>query len=154
LAIYPEMVVIPVYHKVRVTFVDVQAWLNRLHALVNLFLKGTTGVIWDVRLTTVNEFKKALRDSKPTDIVRQKLLFTGLPKYMWQATLSADGVELLECLVDATDIMQSAPFVVLHCYNSDLQAAVHDALSEPSLHDALWKLLTPRFAELLKSKVN
>jgi len=154
LAIYPEMVIIPVYHKVRVTFVDVQAWLNRLHALLSLFLKGATNVVWDVRLTTVNEFKKALRDSRPTDTVRQKLLFTGLPKYMWQATLSAGGVELLECLVDATDIMQSAPFVVLHWHNSDLKVAARDALSEPSLHDALWKVLTPRFAELLKSKVN
>ena len=153
LAIYPEMVVIPVYHKVRVTFVDVQTWLTRLHALVNLFLKGATEVAWDVRLTTVNEYKRALRAAKPTDPMRQKLLFAGLPKYMWRATLSAGGIDLLECLVDATDIMQSAPFLVVLWYSAALKAEVREALSEPSLHDALWTLLTPRFAEMLKSTI-
>jgi hypothetical protein len=152
LTIYPEMVVIPVYHKIRVTFVDVQTWITRLHAVVNLFLKSAGRLEWDLRLITVNDYKKSLRDSKPRDPVRRQLLVTGLPKYMWRASLHANGTELMECLVDATDMMQSAPFQIILWHSDTLKDEVHKALVEPSLRDVLRQVLTPHFAEMLIRK--
>lgn len=149
LALYPEMIVVPVYRKIRVTFVDVQQWLTRLHALLSILLKGSGRLEWDVRLTTVNEYKKELRDSTLAEATRSELLLTSLPRYMWCAVLAVDDVILLECLVDATDMMQSAPFLVMLWHNEDLKAAVHTHLLDPSLRDVLRRTLTPRFAEMV-----
>ena len=152
LTIFPEMIVIPVYHKIRVTFVDVQKWLTRLHALVSIFLKAAGRLEWNLRLVTVNEYKKGLRESKLTESVRTELLLTSFPKYMWRAVLSAGNVDLLECLVDATDMMESAPFQVMLWHSSALKIAVHKTLMEPSLKDVLRQTLTPRFAEMLAER--
>lgn len=152
LALYPEMIVVPVYPKIRVTFVDVQQWLTRLHALLSVLLKGTGRLEWDLRLITVNEYKKGLRDSQLTEGTREELLLTSLPRYMWRAVLTADNAVLLECLVDATDMMQSAPFQVMLWHNEDLKVAVHKTLQDQSLKDVLRRTLTARFAEMLLKK--
>jgi hypothetical protein len=150
LALYPEMIVVPVYNKVRVTFLDVQKWLTRLHALLGIFLKTAGRLEWDLRLTSINEYKSFLRDSNFDEGSRRNLLLSTFPKYMWRATLRANDIDLLDCLVDATDMMQSAPFHVMIWHSQALKAEVHKALIDPSLADVLRATLTARFAELLK----
>lgn len=152
LALYPEMIVVPVYRKIRVTFVDVQQWLTRLNALLSILLKGSGRLEWDVRLTTVNEYKKELRDATLAEATRRELLLSSLPRYMWRAVLSADNIKLLECLIDATDMMQSAPFLAMLWHSEDLRDAVHATLLDPSLKDVLRRTLTARFSEMVLDK--
>jgi hypothetical protein len=152
LTLLPEMLVIPVYHKIRVTFVDVQKWLTRLDAVVGLFLKSANRLEWDLRLTTINEYKRLLHQSKMAETEREELLYARFPKYMWRATLRADDVDLLDCLVDATDMMQSAPFQTMIWHSAPLKAEVHNALLDPALKDVMRSTLTPRFAAILLEK--
>ncbi|MCI0640637.1 MAG: hypothetical protein L0Y72_07140 [Gemmataceae bacterium] len=43
LALYPQVVVVPVYHKIRVTFLDVQQWLTRMTEVMQTLLTQETG---------------------------------------------------------------------------------------------------------------
>jgi len=143
------MVVVPVYHKIRVTFVDVQKWITKLHELFSVFLKGVP-LEWDLHLVTVNLFKEEVRNSSRYFHIRRKLLLKPFPKYLWRAVLSAGKIEVFECLVDATDMMQSAPFIDMFWYHNDLKAAVGEALTDPSISDVVEETLTPRLAEVLR----
>jgi hypothetical protein len=152
LTLFPEMIVVPVYHKIRVTFVDVQKWLTKLDALLSIFLKGIAALEWDVHLTTVNEYKKHLRASTTSHASRNEILLTSLPKYMWHAVLRAGSTDLFECMVDATDMTESAPFQFMLWHNEALKQNFHQALIEPTLKPVLDATLTPRFAELLRKQ--
>jgi hypothetical protein len=152
LALYPEMIVVPVYHKIRVTFLDVQKWLTKLDALLGVFLKGASALEWDLYLTTVNEYKKELRDTALSQPRSNDLLVMSFPKYMWRAIYRAGDIRLFECMVDATDMTESAPFHLMLWHNDALKQNVHQALTDPSLQDVLNVTLTSRFADILREQ--
>ncbi len=58
-ALFPFVIIVPVYHKIRVTFLDVLKWLTRLHRNVVQMLK-VPGAEWDLHLTTTNIYKKQI----------------------------------------------------------------------------------------------
>src|SRR5947209_3663344 len=60
-ALFPDMIVVPVYHKIRVTYLDVLAWLTRLHRNVVQHL-GVAGAEWDLHLITTNAYKNLVKD--------------------------------------------------------------------------------------------
>jgi hypothetical protein len=106
----PRAVVIPVYGKIRLTFVDIQIWLSRLSNIPR-YLRWKQ-IEWDIYLTRTNERKSELRTkhelANDKDLVR--LLVRQHPRFAWRSLLRVEGTPVLEVLADATDIERSFPF--------------------------------------------
>ena len=154
LTLYPKVVIVPVYHKIRVTFLDVQIWLIRLNNAVFQLLQspGTSlDLEWDISLQTTNGYKKILKRSLiAKDRIEQLLLFQH-PRFIWRVLLRVGGVSALELLVDATDMARSLPIYQAVWLNQAVYAPVFQLLNEPALENTMIEYLTKRFYKFLKT---
>jgi hypothetical protein len=121
-----ECVLIPIYHKLRITF-------ETIHDSVlffDLFFeqlreKGFLPSLaqrleWEIYLTTINELKKDLFNSKALNgSYRKNTLTENMPRFIWRATAHNQDSPVLDLLFDATDIEQG---------NFFLRAIEHDLL--------------------------
>ncbi len=152
LTLYPKVVIIPVYHKIRVTFLDIQTWLIRLNAVFQLLQSqgAQLDLEWDIFLQTTNGYKKSLKGSGVAkDRIQQLLLFQH-PRFIWQCHLRVSGVSALELLVDATDMARSFPIYQAVWHNQAVHAALTPLLNEQSLENIMIQYLTKRFYDFLK----
>lgn len=148
----PNTLLIPLYHKIRIPFrsalttvIDLDnlvEWLRQLN-LVPLSQR----LIWDIYLTTVNEFKEEFAHSATVPAqYRREVLLQAMPRFIWQATAESDGVKVLDLLFDATDIEQGSFFVRAVEYDVNLAYLLRSLAKTPSLvgrpkTEPLWKVL-------------
>jgi hypothetical protein len=114
----PDALLIPLYHKIRVPFVrvyqEVRAFDKYLRTLRTLpdddgddISAGPAVDIpeleWDIRLTTVNDYKReCIGDARVSE--RRSILESRMPKFIWLARgISADRGEI-DLLFDATGL--------------------------------------------------
>ena len=149
------VLLIPLYNKIRITFLDVaQDWLARLHGVFSsLALNPSADFEWDVRLTTTNNFKRQALVSVPAADERERLLLKPQPRFMWSATLRVFGTDVLELLIDATDMALSFPVRELIWHHSGFKIAAKSLLENALLQASLADALTPRFLTFLKKKI-
>jgi hypothetical protein len=103
-------VTVPIYNKIRLTFLEVQASITPLHALFAGVLSEPIRIEWDVHLILSNELKRELRsDTNLTTTVRESLLLTHHPRFWWRATVRYAGLPFCHLLFDATGIARSFP---------------------------------------------
>lgn len=108
--LYPIAVAVPIYNKISLTFLEVQAWITPLHALFAAVLPDPGRIEWDVSLVLSNDLKTELRsDANLTSEVRESLLLTHHPRFWWRATMRYAGLPFCHLLFDATGIARSFP---------------------------------------------
>jgi hypothetical protein len=109
----PEVVLIPVYHKIRIPFGRIQTDLMAFDSILNevrkvllkQFSTQLPKIEWDVYLTTVNDLRRDLFANAVAS-VKFEALTRPMPKYIWRATAIASNTPVFELLFDATDIEQ------------------------------------------------
>ncbi|HTZ95424.1 MAG TPA: hypothetical protein VMB18_03435 [Terriglobales bacterium] len=150
----PEVVIIPLYAKIRLAYLEVLPWLKRLGELITIAsLPGTFE--WDLSLMTSNDFKEKARTGEigvPQERL-EKLLVEGHPRYIWRAILMRNAIPLVEFLVDTTAMTQSFPINQLWWHDNILKATIGQLLQVSLVEDPLKQLLTVRFFEFLRSTV-
>ncbi len=145
LVFVPTVVVIPIYNKVRVTFLEAQAWLTRLHFVFGVLLRQPGSLQWDLFLDESNQLKRDLKDSSLADAMRLDLLSLAHPRYVWRGALSADGTKVLEVLIDATDMARSLPVYRVVWQNEQLRDAFNRLLAMKQFEAGLIKTLGEPF---------
>ena len=108
LMMQPEALIVPVYNKIRVTFIDVTKWLERLHSVIESILPGLS-LEWDVYLKFSNDYKTSLRRRASSGNMKTEELLLHHPRFIWRAILRLNNLELCELLFDATDMARSLP---------------------------------------------
>jgi hypothetical protein len=152
LAIYPLVVIVPVYHKIRLTFLDVHKWIYRFNGFLSLMFPSNTNLEWDIHLTTTNEYKISLKqEGKVKDTTLQEVLLKQHPKYIWRSKLSLDGTLLLEVLADATDMARSFAIYQIIWYEDAVMKLANQLLSNSKIEQRLVSILTQRFYAFLKT---
>jgi len=112
--LYPVAVTVPIYNKIRLTFLEVQAWITPLHALFSGVLPEPVRIEWDVHLILSNDLKRELKnDPNLGSSVRESLLFTHHPRFWWRATMLYAGLPFCHLLFDATGIARSFPLTTV-----------------------------------------
>ena len=113
-----ECVLIPIYHKLRITF-------KTIHDSVLFFdlffeelrKKGflpslAQRIEWEIYFTTINKLKKDLFNSKALNgSYRKNALTESMPRFIWRATAYTKDGPVLDLLFDATDIEQGNFFL-------------------------------------------
>lgn len=122
----PDIILVPLYHKIRIPFSLVQDAVIQFDSFVESlrqqqFLPLSERLRWDVFLTTVGDFKKDVLATSGLDPdLRLDTLSSCLPRFLWRATAECAGVRVLDLLFDATDIEQGHYFVEAVKYHQQL----------------------------------
>ena len=109
----PRILLIPLYHKIRIPYADVFRAVIELDGfLKTLSLPKTHSALrdleWDIHLTTVNDLKVDLQRSVAlSGAARLKWLTYSMPHFLWRATARSNNDRTLDVLFDATDIHTS-----------------------------------------------
>jgi len=153
--VFPVAVVVPVYNKIRLTFLDLQKWIAPLDVVLSGIGPGGRRVEWDVHLILSNEFKGELRsDSQLDREIRENLLLTHQPRFWWRAVMRLDGLALCELLFDATGIARSFPLSAIVWRVEGFALAVEKALDDPIKRDFLLNALrSEEFVEFLRESI-
>jgi hypothetical protein len=120
---YPDIILVPLYHKIRIPFDTVEEIIVCFDAFIEKFratklINLDERLEWDIFLTTNNKFKssilhsKGLRHDKKLNILKEQM-----PRFIWRAIAYCKDNSILELLFDATDIEQS--FFMLNAIGYD-----------------------------------
>jgi hypothetical protein len=149
--IYPRTVIVPVYHKIRVTFQDVEKFLLKFTEVLQLIHSPQKSIEWDLHLTSTNEYKDLIK--RPSNISREtkmRILLSAQPKYFWRAILRIENQNVMELLADATDMSRSFPIFFAVWYNQEDKSTLHNYLETDKFKDATVKALGVPFWSFLK----
>ncbi|MGV8075581.1 MAG: hypothetical protein AB2L11_13625 [Syntrophobacteraceae bacterium] len=149
----PDILLIPVYHKIRIPFDVVHDTVLSFNDNVIEVLRGAEILTlsecleWDIYLTTVNSLKTdILRSARPAGNKRYASLLKNLPRFLWRATGICENEPVIDLIFDATDIEQS-PFLVYAIeYDTTLFSLLREISRMPqalsiSKGDLEWKIL-------------
>lgn len=100
---------LPLYNKIRIPYQLVAERIlvfdAGLRTLARVLSAPIDELVWDVRLSTVNDYKAAI--AAGVDVAngqREKVLTTRLPRFIWVATGRRQADTVVEIVFDATDI--------------------------------------------------
>jgi len=155
--LYPMAVVVPIYNKIRLTFLEVQAWITPLHAVFAGAFPEPARIEWDVSLVLSNDFKRELKsDTNLSSGVRESLLLTHHPRFWWRATMRYAGLPFCHLLFDATGIARSFPLSTVIWPVEALAIFMKRALDDanPSNPAIRQMLKTDRYVQFLRETVD
>lgn len=137
----PHVIIIPVYNKIRVTFLGIQKWINILHEIIEVLLESqefeTNNLEWNIYLFTSNELKSCVKEEDISSKCKEKLLLTHHPRFIWCATLSIREKnddssyrikKIVDFLADATDIPHGFPIYQALWYQEELRIELNDLM--------------------------
>jgi len=109
-----DIILIPLYNKVRIAFNTIQSLIIYFDRFIEVmrgkgFLSSGQRLEWDIRLTTINQFKNNI--SKLTCLtgdLKRSILLNRMPRFLWRATARCEETYVLDLLFDATDIEQGS----------------------------------------------
>lgn len=112
----PKHLIVPLYHKIRVTFLDVYKEVSKFDSTFERFRKSapdffksyfTNRLIWDIHLSDANTVRRSVFNNPSLNIkIRKNTLTKNMPRYIWRATALREGAPVLEILFDATGLSQ------------------------------------------------
>jgi hypothetical protein len=103
----PRILLVPLYHKIRVPLESVLSAVAALDRWVSSKLGLGRAVVWNVELSSNAIFKlEVSKDTGIAEYFRLKTLMSDLPRYMWRVSAYSDDQRLFDLLFDATDLLQ------------------------------------------------
>lgn len=115
---FPTLVMVPLYPKIRITDALIQdlalGLTKTMQAVLSDFrdLPSVNRLEWDIRLSTVNDFKESLRNASGVDApTRLRVLSMAWPRFLWIADLIDNDEVAVSFVIDATDV-ESGPLVL------------------------------------------
>jgi len=119
----PEILIIPLYHKIRIPFKSILLIVEKFNNLITIVAR-TLGfpipyIEWDIYLSISSDFKSDIIEKNLIKgKKREKILKMLLPKYVWRAIGKVNDKETFEFLFDATDLEQGKKILLFIDYDS------------------------------------
>ena len=126
-------VIIPLYHKIRIKFEEVEVLINALDYIFwNIFDKGDyfkEDISWDVYLDYSETFKGKVKKHL-SGLKLHTILQKSLPKYIWVANCFVGSNKAMTIVFDATDLSVNmyALFAIFH--NEKFRTRLYYGLSQ------------------------
>jgi hypothetical protein len=122
----PVALLLPLYNKIRIPFTrplgDLLEFDGALAALGIGAISDT--LIWNLRLTTVHRLKSEVLSARVDPELREEILGSGLPRFMWHASATNAAGVVADILFDATDIDSGRYIARIDVHNVHLRAVV------------------------------
>ena len=146
----PEILMIPLYHKIRIRFSYIREIVEHFDVIIealktNNLINLRSKLLWDVHLTTVNDYKSEILNSNALrGESKRKVLTQGLPRFLWRAKAYCGTDIILDLIFDATDIEQASFLQTAIVYDESLckQLTIFSkSLDASSKSQPAWKIL-------------
>lgn len=137
-----SVLLIPLYHKIRIPFQDIQGSVILFDSFLDMFLLNGQLPLpkrceWDIRLSTINVLKAELLSSENLPADRKRTVLTNrMPRYMWRATARSANRVVLDLLFDATDLIQGSYFICAVEYDQALSDFLRALARQPNVQTA------------------
>jgi hypothetical protein len=155
LVMRPKVVIIPIYHKIRLNFLHVHSAVKKVNTVFQQILFPEDNLEWDIHLTTTNEYKRDIRDEGIlTGSMLEKVLLKQQPLYIWRILFKVNSIAIGELHVDATDIARPLPFFDALWYNDTFKKRLAGVLERDNFRQRFVEVLTPQFTNILIATVN
>lgn len=155
--IYPVVVIVPLYHKIRINFLEAMNWVTSVNAALGSACSKVIPnekVEWDIHLKRSNDFKIKLGSSDPTERERlSSILVKDHPRFVWSARATVAGKCIVEFLLDATGIARSFPMYIGIWHRQDVLTEVKRVITEPAHRRILLQAASDEFWEELAKKI-
>jgi hypothetical protein len=123
-----EILIIPLYHKIRIPFYSILMVINQVKGL-QVLINNAPGLPnyplfeWDIFLADISEFKTDMLTNTliSSGDYREELVKESYPKYLWRAIGFIGGVRKVEFLFDATDIDQGEYYLKYISYDANTE---------------------------------
>jgi len=157
-----NLILIPLYHKIRIPFeVVFDASMRFDNSFIEVLrVQGVIPFIkerleWDIYLITINDLKSEIFNStKIESNLRLEILSCSLPHFIWRATATHEGDNVLDLLFDATDIEQSQFFLRAIEYDQELSEVLREIAKAPSLEKTFQTIPEGKIIEWFKQQSN
>lgn len=128
-------IIIPLYPKIRISYVDIEPLVRGYDTLLSLFLNKyiKKDLVWDIRVLLNQNYKEELQLelNPPSDYPEKLHLLTqSLPKYLWVADCYIAENKFLQIIFDATGVSQAMLGLQVIIHNDDLKSLIIDALEQ------------------------
>lgn len=165
-----DLGIVPVYHKIRLTFTDVYHVLGQLTVAILLPLgaldmqkvqikeEETYLPFYDVYLSGLSELKKDIRAAAHLGVEqRSSILFGAHPRFLWRAVLlSKDKQPLVELLLDATDMERALPVYQIIWWDQELMkraAARWNIKDDNSIREIIARSFSKKLTDILNASI-
>jgi hypothetical protein len=112
----PTQIIVPVYPKIRLTYLQALKWLTRLAATAE-GVAASPASAWDLYLIDTNAYKENLRGSKLVGRRKMNQLTSNQPRFFWRCIFANQGSERFEMLIDATGFDRSFPIFSVNYFD-------------------------------------
>jgi hypothetical protein len=129
----PVFVMVPVYHKVRLSFIDLQQWISRFTQAATTVLPTTPEPEWITSLTDTNQMKKQVKASGLDSAVIDRVLLSAQPRFIWSARMEVGERPVVEILFDATGMRRSQVAFDVLWYEPAFKALFAKVLERPTV---------------------
>jgi len=121
----PDIVLIPLYKKIRIPFSDVQDTIIHYNTIIDTpikkgFLDSQDSLEWEIYLISVEDLKTEIFESNLSNVEKARILRFEMPKYIWRSTAFWNDSKVFDLLFDATDIKQGPFFLTAIEYNLEM----------------------------------
>ncbi len=119
-------IIIPLYHKIRITYEDVEKIVVGVNELINLIYN--LDLAWDITLQYSEKFKA---DSKIYELnLAKNIHFISMPKYIWVGKCIFNNKLLFEIIFDATDIAIGMFGFAIYFHNNYIKETLGEFISK------------------------
>jgi hypothetical protein len=142
--LYPRVIVIPIYNKIRVTYTGIQIWISCLSDIIKKFLESqinTEELEWSTYLIEANKLKSCIKEENILEKAKINFLVRHHPRFIWRSTLSfhkkgADStyqdIKVIDFFADATDIPHGFPLYQVLWYQEEFRSSLKEGLDKTS----------------------
>lgn len=150
-AMVPTAIIVPVYHKIRLSHDVVLGWINRVHGLFQGSGLQTNNdrIVWDVFITETRDYKSDVVSMNLHEDRKAGLLLSSQPRFIWRAMFKIDDQPMAELLLDATSFAKAFPIFAVNWFDSAFAARAEAVMKTGLLN----RQLTQSFADLLMKEV-
>ncbi|MDB5198714.1 MAG: hypothetical protein JWO92_677 [Chitinophagaceae bacterium] len=120
-------IIIPVHHKIRISYDDVELVIKALDQILWLIFKKNLkfNISWKITINYSERFKES---TKKTYRDPKSVLLTPMPKYVWVADAYVGNKLAFQILFDATDLAIGMYGFAMYFYDEKFRDAFHTTL--------------------------
>lgn len=145
-------IIVPIYHKIRITYEEIYSKVNP----INLFISKSTNknFHWNIYLQYSNVYKENVRKKgKEFNLIKRKIQFMNLPKYIWIAKLFIEGTLSLEMVFDATDIESGFYCLALNIYDVETKNFLSPVIKFKNVEEYFLANLGLKYLDLFRNEL-
>lgn len=120
----PIMIILPLYHKIRITYDTILSRVSSLNDFLEATVKGPL-LTWDIFLSKSVSLKEDIREDKSLDDTKKIYYLTqNLPRFVWRAIGYSSAEKIVELVFDATDVEHGKIFLFAIIYSANFAAVI------------------------------